>query len=172
MVLRKTLKASYIPLCGCDVILEHLHVVRQVPPLVGSMLDNCRSWTSCINDNEPVLCGCAAFQWLPKRHGYVFCPSWEYTGLYDIVDTINANTKTKVLPGWRSQDMEAAVTVAWLRWLPGPLLPGLRGLDLLVSHLPVGSKCFSLREVSMCKKCLAPMVVTPVDTCKQCLLIW
>ena len=101
MVLRKTLKASYIPLCVCDFILEHLRVIRQVPPSVGRMLDNCRSWTGRINDNEPILCGCAEFQWLLKRHGHdiVYCPSWEYTGLY--VDTINANTKTKVLPGWR-----------------------------------------------------------------------
>lgn len=150
MILRKTLKAAYIPLCVCAFILEHLRVIRQVPPSVGRMLDNCRSWTSRINDNEPVLCGCASFQWLPKQHGHVFCPSWEYTGLY--VDTINANTKTKVLPGWRPQDTEAAVTVAWLQWLPGSLLPGLRGLDLLANPLPVGSKRFSLREVSMCKK--------------------
>ena len=78
----------------------------------------------------------------------MYCPSWEYTGQY--VDTINVNTKTKVLPGWQIQDMDAAVTVAWLRWLPGSLLPGIRGLELLVNPLPVGSKCFSLREVSMC----------------------
>ena len=170
LVLRMTLKASYIPLCVCDFLLENLRVIKQVPPSVGKMLDNCRQWTSRINDNLPTPCGCAAFQWLPKRHGHVYCPSWDYTGPY--VDTINANTKTKVLPGWRVQDMDAAVTVAWLRWLPGSLLPGIRGLDLLVNPLPVGSKCFNLREVSMCKKFVAPMVVTPIDKCNQCLLIW
>ena len=30
------------------------------------------------------------------------------------MDTINANTKTKVLPGWQHQDMKTAVTGAWL----------------------------------------------------------
>ena len=149
------------------VTLENLRVIRQVPPSVGKMLDNCRVWTDRINDNEPVMCGGAAFQWLPKRHGHVFCPSWEYTGL--CVDAINANTKTKVLPGWRHQDMKAAVTGAWLRWLPGSLLHGLHGLDLLVNPLPVGKKCFSLREVAMCKTFLALMVVTPIDKCNPSL---
>ena len=153
-----------MPLCVCDFILEHLCVIRKVPPSVGRMLDNCRSWPGRINGNEPVMCGCAAFQWLPKRHGHVFCPSWEHTGLY-------VDTKTKVLTGWRQHDREAAVTVAWLRWLPGSLLPGLCGLDLLVNPLPVGYKCFSLREVSMCKTFLAPMVVTLIDKCNWCLLI-
>ena len=170
MVLRTTLKASYIPLCVCDFILEHLRVIRQVPPSVGRMIDNCMSWTGRINASEPVLCGCATFQWLPKRHGHVFCPSWEYTGPY--VVTINANTKRKGLPGWQQQDMEAAVAVAWLRWLPGSLLSGLRGLGLLVNSLPVSYKYFSLREVSKCKTVLAPMVVTLIDKCNQCLLIW
>ena len=31
MVLRKTPKASYIPLCVCDFILENLHVIKQAP---------------------------------------------------------------------------------------------------------------------------------------------
>ena len=43
--------------------------------------------------------------------------------------------KTKVLPGWRVQDMDAAVAGAWLRWLPSSLLPGIRGLDLLSDSL-------------------------------------
>ena len=75
MVLRKTLKASYIPLCVCDFILENPCVIKQVAPSVGRMLDNCRQWTSCINDNLPTPCGCAAFpsQWLPKRHGHDMC---------------------------------------------------------------------------------------------------
>ena len=156
----------------CDFILENLCVIRQVSPSVGRVLDNCRVWTGRINNNEPVLCGCAAFQWLTKRHRHdtVFCPSWDYNGMY--VDTINANTKTKYLPGWRHQDMKAAVTGAWLRWRPGSLLSGLRGLDLLVNPLPVGKKCFSLIEVTMCKTFLAPMVVTPIDKCNQCSLIW
>ena len=42
-------------------------VIQQVPPGVGKMLDNCRVWTGHINDNETVLCGCAAFQWLLER---------------------------------------------------------------------------------------------------------
>ena len=79
LFLRKTLKASYISLCVCDFILQNLRVVKQVSPSVGRILDNCRVWTGRIDDNEPVLCGCAAFQWLPKRHGHVYCPSWEYT---------------------------------------------------------------------------------------------
>ena len=58
MVLRKTLKASYIPLCVRDYILRNLRVIRQVPPSVGKVLDNCRVWIGRINDNEPVLCGC------------------------------------------------------------------------------------------------------------------
>ena len=66
MVLRKTLKASYIPLCVCDYILQNSCVLQQVPPSVGKVLDASRIWTGRINDNEPVLCGCAAFQWLPK----------------------------------------------------------------------------------------------------------
>ena len=101
MVLKKTLKASNLPLCVCDCILENFRVLRQVPPSVGKVLDNCRIWTGRINDNKPVLCGCAAFQWLPKRHGHVYCPSWEYMGPH--LDTINANTKTKVLPGWEQK---------------------------------------------------------------------
>ena len=68
-VLRKTLKASYIPLCVCDRILQNLRVIRQVTPSVGRMLNNCRVWTGRINDNEPVLCGCAAVYWLPNRDG-------------------------------------------------------------------------------------------------------
>ena len=56
MVLRKTLKASYIPLCVCDYILQNLCVIQQVPPGVGKVLDSCRAWTGCINDNEPVCC--------------------------------------------------------------------------------------------------------------------
>ena len=170
LVLRKTLKASHITLCVCDFILGNLRVIKQVPPSVGRMLDNCRQWTGRINGNLPVPWGCAAFQWLPRRHGHVYCPSREYTG--QCVDTINANTKTKVLPGWRGQDMDAAVTVAWLRWLPGSLSPGIRGLDLLANPLLVGSTCFSLREISMCRKFLAPMVVTPIDKCNPCCLIW
>jgi len=139
LVLRMTLKASYIPLCVCDFLLENLRVIKQVPPSVGKMLDNCRQWTSRINDNLPTPCGCAAFQWLPKRHGHVYCPS---------------------LAG------------AWLRWLPSSLLPGIRGLDLLGTPRSIGKSCFSLREVSMCKKFLSPMVVTPIDKCNQCSLIW
>ena len=71
MVSRKTLKASYIALCVCDFILENLRVIRQVLPYVSRMRVNCRVWTGRINDNAPVMCGCAAFQWLPKRHGHV-----------------------------------------------------------------------------------------------------
>ena len=37
MVLRMTLKASYIPLCVCDFLLENLRVIKQVPPSVGKM---------------------------------------------------------------------------------------------------------------------------------------
>ena len=70
LALRKTLPASYIPLCVCAFILENRKVIRQVPPSVGRMLDNCRAWTGRINGNKPVLCGCAAIQWLPKRHGH------------------------------------------------------------------------------------------------------
>ena len=61
MVLRKILKTSYIPLCVCDYILQNLRVLRQVPPSVGKVLDNCRVWTGRIHGNEPVLCGRAAF---------------------------------------------------------------------------------------------------------------
>ena len=54
------------------------------------------------------------------------------------MDTVNVNCKTKVLPGWRQQDMKMAVTGAWLRWLPESLMPDLRGLDLLFSPPPSG----------------------------------
>ena len=166
MVLRKTLKASYIPLCVRDYILRNLRVIRQVPPSVGKVLDNCRVWTGRINDNEPILCGCAAFQWLPKRR--VYCPSWEYTGPH--VDTINVNIKTKVLPGWEQKDMEMAVTMAWQRWLPESLMPDRCGLDLLFSTPPSGRRC-SQREVAHTKKVSAPMVVTPINTCNPCVMV-
>ena len=107
MFLRKTLKASYIPLCVCGFILEYLHVIKQVPPSVSRILDNCRFWTSRVNTNEPILCGCAAFQWLSRRHAHVHCPGWDYAGLY--VDTANAKTTTEVLSGWRQHDMKMAV---------------------------------------------------------------
>ena len=54
MVLRKTLKASYIPLCVCDYILQNLRVIQQVPPTVGKVLDNCRVWTGR-NTSSPFL---------------------------------------------------------------------------------------------------------------------
>ena len=134
----------------CDFILGNLRVIKQVSPSVGMMLDNCRVWAGRINDNELALCycgpicGCAAFQWLPRRHGHVVCLSWDYTSLYAIVDTISVKTKAKILPGWRQQDMKISVANACLKWLPDSLMTDLRGLDLLYDPLPTGRHCFSL----------------------------
>ena len=52
---RKTLVASYIPLCVCDFLLDRLRVIRLEPPTVGSVLDNGRSWTRRINEVEDIL---------------------------------------------------------------------------------------------------------------------
>ena len=54
-VFRKTLVASYIPLCVCDFLLDRLRVIRLEPPTVGSVLDNGRSWTRRINEVEDIL---------------------------------------------------------------------------------------------------------------------
>ena len=54
-VFQKTLVVSYIPLCVCDFLLEKLRVIRPEPPTVGSVVDNGRSSTRCINDAEEIL---------------------------------------------------------------------------------------------------------------------
>ena len=54
-VFQKTLVASYITLCVCDFLLEKLHVIMLEAPTAGSVLDNGRSWTRCINNVENIL---------------------------------------------------------------------------------------------------------------------
>ena len=54
-VFQKTLVVSYVPLCVCDFLLDKLRVIRLEPPIVGSVLDNGRSWTRRIDDVEDIL---------------------------------------------------------------------------------------------------------------------
>ena len=42
----------------------------------------------------------------------------------------------------------------------------------VVQPPPSGRRCFSQGEVARTKTFLAPMVVTPIDKCDQCVLIW
>ena len=54
-VFRKTLKASYIPLCVSDFLLDKLRVIQLETPTVGSILDDDRSWARRVNDLEDIL---------------------------------------------------------------------------------------------------------------------
>ena len=59
---------------------------------------------------------------LPRRHGHIFAPSWDYTGPHET--TLNGSSKTLLHPAKGYRDLSTAVYTFWMRFLPSSLLPG------------------------------------------------
>ena len=110
LVLNSTLKASYIPVDVCDFLTANLWLQYTGPESVLKCLDNGRKWTQAINNCEEIPCCCVRPEYagLPRRHGHIFVPSWQYTGPHEM--TIRGRSKTLVHPSKRFRDLSTAVT--------------------------------------------------------------
>lgn len=166
--LKTALVKTYLPLCVCDHVLNHLSIVWEGPEKLGAALDNGKRWASRINDCIPIRCNCHLFPDLPKRHGHVYCPSWEYNG--DFSATVRANMRSHVGTGDDWTDLEQRLKGAWLRYLPEWSCPpslDLRGSGVLQ---PTAEE-FRPDVVRRCSTLLAPLAVTAVDKQASALLL-
>ena len=114
---------------------------------------------------------CGDYPWLPKRHGHIYCPSWDYTGPYQ--DTIRACTKSCVVPNNDKRDVGYAIYVAWMQNLPEWSLDYVN-LSCVDEARAVGWDCaghLSKGVVDRTARYLEPLAVTIMDKCNQCLLI-
>ena len=170
-VLNSTLKASYIPLVVCDFLTSNLKLQYTAPESVLSCLDNGRKWARAINDCEDIQCCCnrPEYAGLPRRHGHIFVPSWEYTGPHEA--TINGSSKTLLHPNKRHRDLSTAVWAFWMHYLPSSLLPdAVRGTESL-NEAEWGSPAFRAGEVYRTKRFLRHLAVLPIDKCQHRMLI-
>ena len=114
---------------------------------------------------------CEDYPELPKQHGHIYCPSWDYTGPYE--ETIRACTKSAEVPSTDKLDVGRAIYVAWMQNLPEWSLDWVN-LSCVDDARAVGWDCaeaFSKDEVSRTVRYLQPLAVTIMDKCNQCLLI-
>ena len=172
-LLNSTLKASYIPLAVCDFLTSNLKLQYTAPESVLSCLDNGRKWARAINDCENILCCCnrPEYAGLPRRHGHIFVPSWEYTGPHEA--TINGSSKNLLHPNKRLRDqvLSTAVWTFWMHYLPSSLLPdAVRGTESL-DEAEWGSPAFRAGEVYRTKRALRHLAVLPIDKCQHRMLI-
>ena len=166
--LRSALVKTYLPLCVCDHFLHRLSIVWEAPQKLGAALDNGRRWAAEINECREIKCCCASFPGLPTRHGHVFCPSWEYTGLYQ--STVRACMRSHVGVGDDWEAIQNGLRSAWLRYLPAWSLPH----KLVVSSLGSVGGCdikFRPDVVRKCAKHLGDLAVMAMDKQASALLL-
>ena len=111
------------------------------------------------------LCCCnrPEYAGLPRRHGHIFCPSWDYTGPHEA--TLRGSSKTLIHPAKRYRDLSTAVFTFWMRLRPSSLLPGtVRGIDYL-TEAEDGDPAFRAGEVYRTKRVLKHLAVIPIDKC-------
>ena len=165
---KTALVKTYLPLCICDHLLNHMTIIWKGPEKLGAALDNGKRWATRINDCIPIRCNCALFPDLPKRHGHVYCPSWKYDGKF--VATVRANMRSHVGTGDDWVELERTLKGVWLRYLPQWSCPP--------SLEPQGSGVvqptaeeFRPNVVRQCRTLLAPLAVTAVDKQASALLL-
>ena len=166
--LKMALVKTYLPLCVCDHMLNHLTIIWEGPRKLGAELDNGKLWAERINDCIPIQCNCSLFPDLPRRHGHVYCPSWEYTGNYEA--TVRANMRSHVGTGDDWVQLEQTLRGVWLRYLPSWSCPYT--LDIRGSGVArYTGESFRPDVVRRAKKLLAPLAVTAVDKQASALLL-
>ena len=165
---KTALVKTYLPLCVCDHLLSHMTIIWRGPEKLGAALDNGKLWARRINDCIPIQCNCALFPDLPKRHGHVYCPSWEYNG--DFAATVRANMRSHVGTGDDWVELDNALKSVWLRYLPQWSCPSTlepRGSGVVQ---PTAEE-FRPDVVRKCRTLLAPLAVTAVDKQASALLL-
>ena len=106
---------------------------------------------------------------LPKRHGHIFVPSWDYTGPHEA--TIRGSSKTLLHPSKRFRDLSTAVWTFWMQYPPSSMLPEtVRGTNAM-TEAGNGNPAFRAGEVYRTKKGLEHLAVMPIDKCQPRVLI-
>ena len=169
--LARALRTTYLPLCVCDHILRTLKVTWEGPEKVGSALDTGHKLAEKLAKGGTAVCGCANFPHLPRRHGHVFCPSWEYTGPHQ--ETVRVAMSSHIPDEPDEEGLLAELRLLWLRCLPTWSVPFFFVLNKTKEdwRRKATGSAYSARAVRRTKKFLAPLVVTAVDKCAQGLLL-
>ena len=149
-------------------VVQYSTIIWEGPRKLGAELDNGKLWAERINDCIPIQCNCSLFPDLPRRHGHVYCPSWEYTGSYEA--TVRANMRSHVGTGDDWVQLEQTLRGVWLRYLPSWSCPYT--LDIRGSGVArYTGESFRPDVVRRAKKLLAPLAVTAVDKQASALLL-
>jgi hypothetical protein len=177
LTLKAALRKSFLPLCVCDHILRRLTLVWEHPRQVGSVLDNGAGWAEKVVKGERLSCACDQFPDLPRRHGHIYCPSWQYVGEYQ--DLIRAPAKSHVARALDFDGVGRALVTAWLRYLPQWSIPFFDFAGVLRTtsrrvNSPGDSdtSTFGSVNVRQAKTFFSRLAVTGVDKCSQSLLLW
>ena len=165
---KTALVKTYLPLCVCDHILNHMTIIWSGPDKLGASLDNGKLWARRINDNIPIRCNCSLFPDLPTRHGHVYCPSWEYNG--EFAATVRANMRSHIGTGDDWVEIDNVLKKVWLRYLPHWSCPDtLRPFGS--GRVQPTAEEFRPDVVRRCRSLLAPLAVTAVDKQASALLL-
>ena len=156
-VFRKTLKASYIPVCVCDFLLDKLRVIRLKPLTVGSVWTMLGAgpvalpiWRASFEAAQPYL-GCRsdmdmsfALHSLSSTLGHTS----------RLCEPASACCKTRVLPGrlgmeWQGYEFSCVHVGCLATMVAVLLMPEIRGLGELTELQGKGDLAFMLRGAEM-----------------------
>lgn len=114
------LDQSFVPRIIRTFITKNMLFVKSKAPTVGDMLRNQAKMIGMLQYGD-LPCTCHLYPGLPKRHGHVYVPSWQYEGVGE--EVVNSNMKSRVFrtkSGWQAK-ME--IKKWWGRSLPSSIYP-------------------------------------------------
>ena len=122
MELKNQLMHSFIPDIICRSIIRKAKFVKQGSVTIGNMLRNHGKLIAMMQQGD-LPCVCHQYPHLPKRHGHVYVPSWEYSGFGERLVRCNMKSRARrVKSSWR---VKLSIRKWWAKSLPKSLFPNV-----------------------------------------------